>query len=491
MYHPSLKEVRALAQTGRYSKIPVAREIFSDFITPLRALQILMGRSRHCFLLESGSSNESSGRYSFLGSTPSLEISCKNNLVRISSRHGSEIREESIISVIRRVLLENKSPRISGMPPFTGGLVGYFAYDFLKYTEPALELNGTDSEDFNDLDLMLFEDVICFDHLRQKLILITNIETSDVDESYPQGCARLERIAECLRHGTPVKAPSGILRSQLQAMFSEAEYVAMVEKAKQHIRDGDVFQIVLSNRLEAEFEGSLLDTYRCLRVENPSPYMFYFNGETMELAAASPETLVKLEGNTLHTYPLAGTRPRGNTAKEDQALEQELLADEKEKAEHNMLVDLGRNDLGKVSKFGSVKVDEYMKIHRFSKVMHIGSSVRGDLRNDRDALDAVAAVLPAGTLSGAPKIRAMQLIDELEKDKRGVYGGAVGYLDFSGSMDTCIAIRLAYKRGNKVFVRSGAGIVADSNPQAEYLECINKARAVTEALNCAQQEAEL
>jgi anthranilate synthase component 1 len=271
-------------------------------------------------------------------------------------------------------------------------------------------------------------------------------------------------------------------------LFDKKAYCHMVERAKQHIREGDIFQIVLSNRLSAPFDGSLLNTYRVLRTINPSPYMFYFSGTDVEVAGASPETLVKLEDGVLHTFPLAGTRPRGKTEEEDLALERELLADEKELAEHNMLVDLGRNDLGKVSKFGTVRVEKLHSIERFSHVMHIGSTVRGEIREDKDALDAIEAVLPAGTLSGAPKIRACQLISALENNKRGIYGGAIGYIDFTGNMDTCIAIRLCYKKNGKVFVRSGAGIVADSNPEKEYEECLNKARASLKALEQAQEE---
>ena len=265
----------------------------------------------------------------------------------------------------------------------------------------------------------------------------------------------------------------------------------MGEKAKRHILEGDIFQIVLSNRLEAEYKGSLLNTYRRLRCLNPSPYMFYFASSDLEVAGASPETLVKLENGLLHTFPLAGTRPRGKTMEEDVALEEELLADEKERAEHNMLVDLGRNDIGRISRFGSVEVEKYMEILRFSHVMHIGSTVRGQIRDDADALDAIQAILPAGTLSGAPKIKACQLINDLENNKRGIDGGAIGYLDFKGNMDTCIAIRIAYKKNGRVFVRSGAGIVADSVPEKEYRECINKAAAVVSASEMAEVEMEV
>lgn len=270
-------------------------------------------------------------------------------------------------------------------------------------------------------------------------------------------------------------------------LFNKEQFCNMVEKAKHHIREGDIFQIVLSNRLSAPFEGSLFNTYRVLRTINPSPYMFYFSGTDVEVAGASPETLVKLENGVLHTFPLAGTRPRGKTAEEDIALEKELLTDKKELSEHNMLVDLGRNDLGKISRFGTVQVEKLHSIERFSHVMHIGSTVRGEIDEKHDAFDAIEAVLPAGTLSGAPKIRACQLIGELENNKRGIYGGAIGYIDFTGNMDTCIAIRIAYKKNGKVFVRSGAGIVADSVPEKEFEECINKAKASLKALELAQE----
>ena len=260
----------------------------------------------------------------------------------------------------------------------------------------------------------------------------------------------------------------------------------MVEKGKKYIHEGDIFQVVLSNRVEADIEGSLFDTYRALRMTNPSPYMFYFSSDDVEIAGASPETLVKLEKDELHTFPLAGTRPRGATDEEDLQLEKELLADEKELAEHNMLVDLGRNDIGRISRIGTVEVEKYMGIERYSHVMHIGSTVRGVIREDKDALDAVDSILPAGTLSGAPKLRACEIICELENNKRGIYGGAVGYIDFTGNLDTCIAIRLAFSKNGKVFIRSGAGIVADSVPEREYQECINKAAAVMNALNMAE-----
>ncbi|MCR5452176.1 MAG: anthranilate synthase component I family protein, partial [Lachnospiraceae bacterium] len=294
-----------------------------------------------------------------------------------------------------------------------------------------------------------------------------------------------KRLEALLKNGKKTEDEPGKIQGEVTPMFDRNRFCEMVEKAKHHIFEGDIFQIVLSNRLSAPFEGSLLNTYRVLRTINPSPYMFYFSGTDVEVCGASPETLVKLEDGVLHTFPLAGTRPRGKNDEEDRALEEELLADEKELAEHNMLVDLGRNDIGKISRFGSVCVEKFHEIERFSHVMHIGSTVRGQIRDDKDALDAIEAILPAGTLSGAPKIKACQLISELEGQSRGIYGGAIGYIDFTGNMDTCIAIRIAYKKNGRVFVRSGAGIVADSDPNKEFDECMNKAKASLTALEAA------
>lgn len=334
---------------------------------------------------------------------------------------------------------------------------------------------------------MLFDKVIAFDHVRQKIILIVNMSLVDVETGYHKAVMELRQLADLLRNGKKTRETGGKLQGEVTELFSKEQFCTMVERAKEHIHEGNIFQIVLSNRLSVPFEGSLLNTYRILRTINPSPYMFYFSGTDVEVAGASPETLVKLKNGTLYTFPLAGTRPRGKNGEEDKDLEKELLADEKELAEHNMLVDLGRNDLGKISQFGTVKVEKLHSIERFSHVMHIGSTVSGKIRTECDALDAIEAVLPAGTLSGAPKIRACQIIGQLENNRRGIYGGAVGYIDFTGNMDTCIAIRIVYKKNGKVFVRSGAGIVADSIPEKEYEECLNKAKASLKALQLAQE----
>ena len=428
--------------------------------------------------------DEQWGRYTFLGFAPKLEITCIDGKMQIGN---VKIETENPSEHIRQILADYKSPRFAYLPSFTGGLVGYFSYDYLGYSEPSVRCRVEDSEAFKDVDLMLFEKVIAFDHVRQKIIFIVNMSLHDIEVGYNKAVLELKQLVELLKKGEKKQEAKGRLMEEVIPLFEKEQFCDMVERAKQYIREGDIFQIVLSNRLSAPFEGSLLNTYRMLRTINPSPYMFYFSGTDVEVAGASPETLVKLENGILHTFPLAGTRPRGKTNEEDRALSQELLADEKELAEHNMLVDLGRNDLGKISRFGTVKVEKFHTIEYFSHVMHIGSTVRGEICKGKDALDAIEAVLPAGTLSGAPKIRACQLIGELENNKRGIYGGAIGYIDFTGNMDTCIAIRIAYKKNGKVFVRSGAGIVADSVPEKEYTECINKAKAVVDALKLAEE----
>ena len=488
---PSLEEVRQIAAAGTYDVLPVSTEILSDFTTPIETLRILKNVSKHCFLLESAQADETWERYTFLGFDPKLDITCVGGEINgVLDAGRVKYVTGNPADYLREVLSRYKSPRFDYLPPFTGGLMGYFSYDYLGYSEPSGRVPVEDTEHFRDVDLMLFDQVIAFDHIRQKIILISNMELIDPETNYNKAVWKLKQLRDLLRSGQKKDEPGGHLTGGVTALFDQARFCAMVEKAKDHIREGDIFQIVLSNRLSAPFEGSLLNTYRLLRTINPSPYMFYFSGTDVEVAGASPETLVKLEDGILHTFPLAGTRPRGKTEAEDRALETELLADEKELAEHNMLVDLGRNDLGKISKFGTVQVEKLRSVERFSHVMHIGSTVRGEIRDGCDALDAIAAVLPAGTLSGAPKIRACQLIGALEGNKRGIYGGAIGYIDFTGNMDTCIAIRLVYKKNGTVYVRSGAGIVADSVPETEYQECLNKARAALSALELAQ-EAEL
>lgn len=482
---PKLEEVKAFAEEGNYKTVPVSCEILSDFTTPIETMRVLKNISSHCYMLESAQQNERWGRYSFLGFDPKLSVSCVNGELKAGSL---KIQTDDPSGYLRQILADYRSPRFDYLPPFAGGFVGYFSYDYLGYREPSVRCPAEDTECFKDVDLMLFDKVIAFDHVKQKIVLIVTISLDDPETEYRRARVELKQLARLLRTGKKKEEPAGHLTGEVKQLFDKKRYCEMAEKAKTYIREGEIFQIVLSNRLSAEFEGSLLNTYRVLRTMNPSPYMFYFSGTDVEVAGASPETLVKLENGILHTFPLAGTRPRGRTEAEDQRLEMELLSDEKEIAEHNMLVDLGRNDLGKISEFGSVHVEKLHSIEKFSHVMHIGSTVSGKIREGFDGFDAIEAVLPAGTLSGAPKIRACQLIGELESNKRGIYGGAIGYIDFTGNMDTCIAIRIAYKKNGTVFVRSGAGIVADSVPEREYEECINKAKAVVKALKTAGEE---
>lgn len=491
--YPTLEEVKKLAVQGEYRRIPVCRELYADRYTPVEVMRTLRAASRHCFLLESAEQNQQWRRYSILGYDPVLELTCKGGTLTIRSGGMEEFTREETRKTshpgeaIREILDRYKSPRLPGMPPFTGGMVGYFSYEYLRYPEPVLNFPEPGETDFRDVDLMLFTRALVFDHYRQKLCLVAGVDTEQVEASYRQAAEEMAQMEELLKSGARAVFPRIQLLEELKPVFSREQYKSMVEKARTYIREGDIFQVVLSNPQTAAAKGSLFDTYRVLRTTNPSPYMFYFSSDDIEIAGASPETLVNLENRTVRTFPLAGTHPRGKTPREDQQLERELLADEKELAEHNMLVDLGRNDLGKICSLGSVQVERYCQIERFSCVMHIGSQVSGRLMEGKDGVDAVDAVLPAGTLSGAPKIRACQIIQELEQRPRGVYGGAVGYLDFAGNMDTCIGIRLVYKKNGRVCVQSGAGIVADSVPDKEYQECVNKARAVVEAIRTAEE----
>ena len=366
---PSLSEVRRISATGKYNVLPVSCEILSDFTTPIEIMKILKNVSTHCYMLESAQANETWGRYTFLGFDPKLEVTCRDGNMKIGNL---SVKTDNPAAYLRQILAEYKSPRFDYLPSFTGGFVGYFSYDYLGYSEPSVRCTVEDSEEFKDVDLMLFDKVIAFDHLRQKIVLIVNMPLDDAEVGYNKAVMELSQLEELLRRGDKKNEPGGRLIGEVTPMFDKEHFCGMVEKAKHYIREGDIFQIVLSNRLSAPFEGSLFNTYRVLRTINPSPYMFYFSGTDVEVAGASPETLVKLENGVLHTFPLAGTRPRGKNDEEDKALEAELLADEKELAEHNMLVDLGRNDLGKISKFGSVSVEKLHSVERYSHVMHIG-----------------------------------------------------------------------------------------------------------------------
>lgn len=484
MFKPAFDEAKKLA--ANYGVVPLSCEIFADIRTPVEVLRILKNVDSHCFLLEGVEDTKVWGRYSFLGFDPVLEITCRNNVLKIGTK---EIQTEKPQKYIKEILEEYKAPVLDYLPPFSGGLVGYFSYDFIKYYEEKLDLDAKDEEGFNDVDLMLFDKVIAFDNLRQKIVIIVNIKTDNLEQNYKRGTKELNKIANLIRSGTQCEIKPLKLKEDFKALFEKEEFCSMVERAKDYIKEGDIFQVVLSNRFDAPCSGSLLNTYRYLRTINPSPYMFYMGSNDLEIAGASPETLVKLHNKKLYTFPLAGTRPRGKNDEEDKALEDDLLNDEKELAEHNMLVDLGRNDIGRISEFGSVRVEKYLSIERFSHVMHIGSTVTGFIKDNLGPLDAIGSILPAGTLSGAPKIRACEIINELENNKRGIYGGAIGYIDLSGNLDCAIAIRIAYKKNDKVFVRVGAGIVYDSIGENEYMETINKSRAIMKAIEMSEDMA--
>ena len=388
MFSPNLDDVKKIAKNNEYKRIPISYELFSDIATPVEVLKILKAISNHTYMLESVEDSQKWGRYTFLGFDPLLEFTCQNGVVTIKGdKDFNELNEDTIIidtdnpgEIIKDLVKRNKSPKLNHLPPFTGGFVGYFAYDYIKYSEPSLNLDAENQDQFKDIDLMLFDKVIAFDNFRQKIVIIVNMKTDDLENNYKRACDELLEIADLIKNGKKIETEPLKLKSDFKPAFSREKYCEMVDKAKHYIREGDIFQVVLSNRIEAEISGSLFDTYRVLRTTNPSPYMFYFSSNDIEIAGASPETLVKLNDNKLYTFPLAGTRPRGKTEEEDLQLEKELLADEKELAEHNMLVDLGRNDIGRIAEIGSVRVDKYLSIERFSHVMHIGSTVTGDLR---------------------------------------------------------------------------------------------------------------
>ena len=482
MITPGCDEIVKLA--AEYSTIPVCREIYADMTTPIALLRRLQARSKRFFLLESVEGGEKWARYSFLGYDPILRATCKNGTVTLEGVQNRTVQTDKPLDVLREVLAGYRAPRIEGLPPFTGGFVGYFAYAMLGYAEPRLRIKRGDWDDF---DLLLFDKVIAYDHFRQKIVLIVNMRTDSVMENYGRACAELESMAALVNDQSPLPPQQVTEQPRFTCNVTEAQYAEIVNKTREYIFDGDIFQAVQSRRFVSPYAGSLLPAYRVLRTTNPSPYMVFLSIDGDEIMCSSPETLVRLQDGRLTTFPVAGSRPRSTTPAEDKALERELLADEKELSEHNMLVDLGRNDLGRVSRIGSVEVTEYMMIHRYSKIMHICSQVEGDLADGCDALDALASVLPAGTLSGAPKIRACEIIEELEHEPRGVYGGALGYLDFAGNMDTCIAIRMAARKNGVVTVQAGGGIVADSVPENEYLESANKARAVINAIERAAE----
>jgi len=461
MIRPTLAQAKAAAQ--QHSIVPIALEIFSDTKTPMEILRQMRRQSDDWFILESVNGGDSWGRYTFLGYKPVQQI-CTGG-----------------IAEVRTLLQTYHSARVKDLPPFTGGFVGYFAYDFVQQLIPGLQLQAKNDEDFADFHLMLIDKVVAFDHFKQKIYLIVNVSAQDIENSYIAGVQTLkdmERVLMAQVEPAPEQSHCG----EFTALHTQAQFHSMVARVQHHIKEGDIFQAVISNRFTAPFTGTLLNTYRLLRTINPSPYMCHMRLGGLEIACASPETLVSLQDGKLSSFPLAGTCKRGATPEEDAVLIDALLSNEKELAEHDMLVDLARNDLGRVSQFGSVQVQDYRTIKKFSHVSHISSHVVGKLKPQLDALDVLAATLPAGTLSGAPKKRACEIIDACEGHKRGVYGGALGYIDFTGNMDMCIGIRMAVLKDGRVHVQAGAGVVAESTPEAEYAEVQNKAFAMMLAL---------
>ena len=486
MVKPSYEEVMKLK--NNYSVIPVYKEIYADVVTPITLLRKIAQKSDKFFLLESIEGGEKWGRYSFIGFDPKARLAYKDGTLTVTGEGARKVKTNRPYDAVRDYLSNYKTPRFEDIPPFTGGLVGYYGYAMIACAEPVLKLKRGDS---NDFDLMLFDKIIAYDHLKQKLLVIVNMKTYDAERQYDQAKNDISKIIGIITDNSPLPNYENDKNVVFKSSYTKEEFCKMVEKTKEYIYDGDIFQCVVSRRFEADYHGSLINAYRVLRTTNPSPYMVYMSIDGDEIISTSPETLVKLQNGILNTFPIAGSRPRGKTKQQDDILADELIKDEKELAEHNMLVDLGRNDIGKISKFNTVKVTEYQKILRFSKIMHICSEVEGEIKDGLDALNAVEALLPAGTLSGAPKIRACEIIEELEKTPRGVYGGALGYIDFNGNLDACIAIRMAVKKGDRVYVQAGAGIVADSVPENEYSETYNKALAVMNAVKNAGEVYEL
>ena len=474
-----------------YPVVPVFSQKLVDDRTPVGIFSALCEKSENCFLLESAEQPGRWGRYSFLGIQPEAELIIHDGKAVFSGKQGTtEQTVSNPAKYFADLMKQYHSPSFPSYPRFTGGFVGYFGYDLARYTEKILGAAPPDDIKLPDCILHLYREVLAFDHYSGRLYVIQNIDrNSDPLEQYAACEQHAQELFQRIEKAVPVEKHCGIRKGKpkIHSDVSQQEYEHMVEVSKQYIRAGDIFQVVPSRRFTVEHAPNAFDVYRVLRSTNPSPYLYYLKTKHCRIAGASPEMLVRVENGVVTNGPIAGTAPRGKTVEEDLALEKRLLSDEKERAEHTMLVDLGRNDVGRVSEYGSVKVNGFMHVERASKVMHLVSEVSGILRKDCTPYDALMAILPAGTLSGAPKLRAMQIIDELEHQKRDVYGGAIGYLGFNGGVDTCIAIRTAVFRGENAYVQAGAGIVADSVPANEFQESANKAQAVLDAILEADQ----
>lgn len=495
MYTPSVQEVIRLA--GRHNLIPVVRHLLADTETPIRVFQQFYSEKR-AFLLESVEGGVKWARFSFIGTDPFLIIRAKHGVTEVTAGDGTkQIREDKPVEALRSILRSYSSPALPDLPRFTGGAVGFFGYDLLQYYE-RLPKHRIDDLEMDDIQFMFCDQVIAFDHFKQQLKVIGNVHVpvgatdAEIAEAYERTCRKIDALVERLKRPLPPShlshraIPEDIELDEVRSNLTKERFIDNVEKAKEYIRAGDIFQVVLSQRFEIETAASPLQVYRVLRTMNPSPYMYVLKLDGETIVGTSPELLVRVEEERVETRPIAGTRPRGKTPAEDAALEKELLADEKERAEHLMLVDLGRNDLGRVSEFGTVKCDSFMEVERYSHVMHIVSNVSGRMRKDRDFFDAFLSCMPAGTVSGAPKLRAMEIIAELENEARGSYAGAIGYLGFSGNLDTCITIRTIVFKNGKAYVQAGAGIVWDSVPEKEYEETVNKAKGMLKSIRMAE-----
>jgi len=481
----SFEEFKELSRRGTF--VPVVKEIVADLLTPVSAFLKIAEHADYAFLLESVEGGEQVARYSFLGKDPFLIVRARGGKVLIDRAGETTESDKSFTATIRELMAGFHSPFVPGLPRFTGGAVGYLGYDAAAWFEP-VELQAAGRED-DEAGFMLFDTVLAFDHVRHRILIIANARISgdeDLESLYQFACAKVEFVERELERALSKTVPPSGRPLEVTSNVTREEFEARVKTAKEYIAAGDIYQVVLSQRFEAAIDADPFTVYRALRHVNPSPYMYFLRVGGRSIVGSSPEMLVRVEGRQVQTHPIAGTRPRGRTEEEDVRLGEELKRNEKERAEHVMLVDLGRNDIGRVAKYGTVRVPTYMTLERYSHVMHLVSVVEGKLDDQHDRLDALVACFPAGTVSGAPKVRAMEIIAELEDSRRGVYAGAVGYLDFAGNLDFCITIRTVLIENGRAYVQAGAGIVADSNPTAEYEETKDKARAVLRALELAQ-----
>jgi anthranilate synthase component I len=487
MKQTTFEEFQELATRGTF--VPVCREIMADLLTPVSAFLKIAEHSDYAFLLESVEGGEQVGRYSFLGKDPFLVVRGRDGRVSLEQAGARTEQTGSLVDVLRGLMSEFQAPLVQGLPRFTGGAVGYFDYDAAEWFEPAVRLEKPPA-DRDHAAFMVFDTILAFDHVKHRILAIANARLragEDLRTLYDFACAKIEFLEGELERSLSKPAPVDAAPIEVRANQTREQFEDAVRTIQEDIAAGEIYQAVLSQRFDVTTAASPFDVYRALRHINPSPYMYFIRFGRDAIVGASPEMLVRVEGRQLQTHPIAGTRRRGADEAEDRRLAEELIVNEKERAEHVMLVDLGRNDLGRVSAVGSVRVPQYMTIERYSHVMHIVSRVEGVLADGRDRLDALVATFPAGTLTGAPKIRAMQIVGALEPTRRGLYGGAVGYLDFAGNLDFCIAIRTITMRDGQAQAQAGAGIVADSVPTAEYEETRDKARALIQALEMANR----